>query len=72
MTLEGFLKAIGQNIAKYRKAKPITQRDVSAQTGISYRYYQSIEAGSANITLATLHRLSTFLEVHPGDLMPER
>ncbi len=70
MTFEAFLKGVGQNIAKYRKLKPATQRDVANEAGISYRYYQSIESGAANITMFTMFRLATHLGIKPIDLIP--
>lgn len=67
-----FLKTIGQNIAKIRKSKPLSQKDAADQVGISYRYYQSIESGAANITMYTLLRLAHFFGVHPCELLPAR
>jgi len=71
MTFENFLKLIGRKIAMIRKARSMTQRDVAQRAGISYRYFQNIEQGAANITMATLYRLAKFFEVRVVDLVPQ-
>ena len=70
--IEMKLKKIGQNVAKFRKARPLSQKDAADQAGISYRYYQGIESGAANITMVTLVKLAHFLGVHPCDLLPSK
>jgi XRE family transcriptional regulator, aerobic/anaerobic benzoate catabolism transcriptional regulator len=70
MSLEILLKSVGQNVASLRKTKPLTQKNFAQLAGISYRYFQNIEGGRANITLSTLFRLAQFLAVHPSDLIP--
>jgi transcriptional regulator with XRE-family HTH domain len=69
MNVEPFLQSVGQKIAAQRKAKPLTQKAVAEQAGVSYRYYQSVESGVANITLSTLFKLARFFGVHPRDLL---
>lgn len=68
MSLEQFLKHFGKNIARARKSLAVTQKAAASELGISYRYYQSIESGSANITLTTLYRLALFLKTDPSQL----
>ena len=70
MSLDNFLKQVGQNIANLRKQIPMNQVDLAEKAGVSYRYYQRIEAGGANITMSTLHRLAQFFGIHPCELMP--
>lgn len=72
MTLEGFLKVSGKKIAGFRKAQSLHQKEAAQRVGISYRYYQSIETGRANITLSTLLRLAEFYKIHPCEIMPEK
>jgi transcriptional regulator with XRE-family HTH domain len=72
MTFDLFLKGIGKNLSALRKSKSILQSEASSLSGISYRYYQNIEAGRANITLSTFFKLTKLLDVHPCDLLPER
>ncbi len=46
----------------------LTQEDVADLMGVVTRYYQKIEAGEKNLTVETLVRLSTALEVKVRDL----
>ncbi len=69
MSLELFLKQIGRNVAQARKALDITQKIAASNLGISYRYYQSIESGDANITLTTLYRLSQVFKIEAALLL---
>ncbi|MEK6555150.1 MAG: helix-turn-helix transcriptional regulator [Bdellovibrionota bacterium] len=72
MLLENFLKSIGKNIVRHRKAAALNQVEVASKAGFSYRYYQKIESGGANMTLSTLYRLARFFDVHPEDLIPRK
>lgn len=72
MTMEAFLKKTGKNVTAVRKSQSLLQREAAEQSGISYRYYQSIETGKANITISTLFRLARFYRVHPCDLLPDK
>lgn len=69
MAFEKFLKKVGRNIAQHRKSRALNQRDAAEQSEISYRYFQTIESGSANVTLATLFKLSKILNVKVCDLV---
>ena len=72
MNLDTLLKQVGKNIANFRKSNALTQRDVADKIGITYRYFQSIESGNANMTLSTMVRIARFFEVHISDLIPSR
>ena len=72
MTFESFLEFIGAKIAEVRRARELTQREVARQAGLSYRYFQTIETGAANMTLATLYKLARFLNVHISDFFPKK
>jgi transcriptional regulator with XRE-family HTH domain len=72
MSLEALLKTMGKKIASIRRSRSLTQKDTAHQIGISYRYFQNIEAGAANITLATLHRVARFFGVHVSDILPQK
>jgi transcriptional regulator with XRE-family HTH domain len=69
MAFESFLRKVGQNITALRKSKWLKQKETAEQTRISYRYYQRIEAGAANLTLSTLFRLAKFFDVSPVKLL---
>lgn len=66
---ELFLKNFGQNVVRLRKAMMLTQKDVAQKVGITYRYFQKIEVGRANVTLLTLFRLAQFFNVSMADLI---
>lgn len=69
MSFEIFLKSMGSNITSLRKARAFSQKEVAALADISYRYYQSVEAGVANLTLATVYRLAESFEIHPHEIL---
>lgn len=72
MSFDQFLKQLGAKVAAARKSLSLRQRDAAEKAGISYRYYQSIETGRANVTIATICRLAGTYGVHPCDLLPSR
>jgi transcriptional regulator with XRE-family HTH domain len=53
---------LGQRIRELRVAKGLTQWEM-AERGLSYKYYQRIEAGKVNLTLNSLEKLAAALEV---------
>lgn len=61
-------KLLGNRIREVRKQKGLRQEDMESR-GVSYRYFQRIEAGEANITLATVEKVAKALEVEPADLL---
>lgn len=69
MSFETFLKLVGRKIASIRKSRALTQRDTALRAGISYRYFQNIEAGAANMTLSTLYRLARFFNVRVSEIV---
>lgn len=69
MPFDKFLQLVGRNIAQQRRKLALNQRDAAEKSAISYRYFQSIEAGSANLTLSTLFRLSQLLKVPVSELV---
>ena len=58
---------LGQRIRELRLAKGLTQSDM-AERGLSYKYYQKIEAGKVNLTLKSLAKLAAALGVEVSDL----
>jgi transcriptional regulator with XRE-family HTH domain len=69
VTFETYLRTVGKTIAALRKAKALRQKEAAEKADISYRYYQTIEAGSANLTLSTVYRIADFLKVHPARIL---
>lgn len=69
MTFERCKKNVGRNIKAARKKAGLRQADIEEKVGISFRYYQYIEAGSVNVTLKTLYTLARLFEVDVEDLL---
>lgn len=53
----------------FRKKKKLRQIDVSEKAQINYRYYQDIESGKKNVTLATMQKLSQVFEISLEELV---
>ena len=60
-------KLIGNRIKQIRKQKGLRQEDMEA-LGLSYKYFQKIEQGRANITLGTVEKVAEALGVSPEEL----
>lgn len=56
-------------LSRLRGKKGFTQEKLAEKSGISYRYYQSLEAGVYNPTLTTLLRLKKALGCSWDDLL---
>lgn len=69
MEYKNLLKRIGSNIKKYRELKGMTQEALAAKAGLAVRHIQKIEAGTVNLTMMTLGKISSALNVHPSDLL---
>jgi transcriptional regulator with XRE-family HTH domain len=59
---------IGYRIRELRKARDLRQEDM-AKFGLSYKYYQRIEAGKVNMTLKTLEKIADALGVDAAELL---
>jgi transcriptional regulator with XRE-family HTH domain len=59
---------IGNRIRELRKARDLRQEDM-AGFGLSYKYYQRIEAGKVNMTLKTLEKIAGALGVDAAELL---
>ncbi len=64
---DGILHDFGNRLRHLRKARKLRQLDVE-DLGLSYKYYQRLEAGQVNPTLLTMHKLAVAFEVSVGDL----
>lgn len=63
------LKKLGKSIRKMRLKHGMTQDELEDH-GISYKYYQDIEAGKANISYGTLVKLSKAFRCLIHQLIP--
>jgi len=65
--MEKLAELIGNRFREIRKEKGLKQEDMES-FGISYRYYQKIEAGKANLTLNTIEKIARALKIDPREL----
>lgn len=61
---------LGARVKELRKAQGWTLEKASAQMGLDFRHLQLIEAGTVNVTLATILRISDAFEVSPFVILP--
>lgn len=61
------LQDFGSRLRQLRKCRKLRQLDM-ASLGLSYKYYQRLEAGQVNPTLITLCKLASAFEVSVYDL----
>lgn len=57
------LKAIGQIVREYRKAKGMTQEQLAELTGTTFSYVGSLERGERNMSIMTLERIARAFHV---------
>ena len=62
-------KLIGQRIKTHRIEKKLTQENVAEFLGISVSYVSRIERAAVKISLETLVKMASFLEVKPAFLI---
>jgi transcriptional regulator with XRE-family HTH domain len=70
-SFQKYLRQLGKNIKVIRTSRGLKQIDVSTDSGVSYRHYQSIEAGNVNVTIETLYRLSRLYRVGIEELVKD-
>lgn len=66
VTQEDLLHDFGNRLRCLRKARKLRQLDME-EFGLSYKYYQRLEAGQVNPTLLTLHKVAVALDVSVYD-----
>ena len=64
-----FLKALGENVKKYRKQKKLTQEDLGFKIGNSGKQIGRIERGENNVTSCMLYQISKALNITLKDLV---
>lgn len=62
------LEILGQNIAKYRQAKNLSQEKLAEIVDLSREYITRVERGQKNISLKKLFAITDALEVNFCDL----
>jgi transcriptional regulator with XRE-family HTH domain len=67
MAPENLANLVGRRLREIRLAQGLRQEDMQGK-GISYKYYQRIEAGKVNLTLRSLEKLTSALGIKALDL----
>jgi transcriptional regulator with XRE-family HTH domain len=62
-------KLVGQNFARLRREKGLTQEEVELRSGFSQQYLSGLERGRRNPTIVTLYELAVALGVSYMDLL---
>lgn len=60
---------VGQNFARLRREKGLTQEEVELRSGFSQQYISSLERGRRNPTIITLYELAQAIGVSHVDLV---
>jgi transcriptional regulator with XRE-family HTH domain len=56
-------RLVGQNLRRARKAKGLTQEQLSERTGFAQQHLSELETGLGNPTVVTLYELAQVLDV---------
>ncbi|RDI61873.1 helix-turn-helix domain-containing protein [Microvirga subterranea] len=62
-------KLVGQNFARIRREKGLTQEQIEERSGFSQQYLSGLERGRRNPTVVTLYELAQALGVSHLDLL---
>ncbi|HXV18715.1 MAG TPA: helix-turn-helix transcriptional regulator [Candidatus Omnitrophota bacterium] len=63
------MRPVGQTIYLWRIQKGLTQSDLALGSGVSRPNLSAIEQGARDLTVQTLRRIASALDVKPGDLV---
>lgn len=67
---EDFLRLIGSNIARMRKEKGLSQKDLGHIIDMEKTYLSAIENGRQNPTALTLKKIAEAIGCETKDLLP--
>nr|WP_015061758.1 helix-turn-helix transcriptional regulator [Acetobacter pasteurianus]AFK89034.1 Transcriptional regulator, MerR family [Acetobacter pasteurianus] len=62
-------RLVGKNFARLRKARSLTQEQISDRSGFSQQYLSGLEKGHRNPTVITLFELANCLETTPDEFL---
>ncbi len=62
-------KKLGDNIARIREEKEMSQGDICRITGMDRGYISRVENGSKNPTISNLEKIAKALGVKPDELL---
>jgi transcriptional regulator with XRE-family HTH domain len=61
-------KALGKKIRMVRELRGFSQEELGEKAGLSYKYLGELERGNVNVSFDSLLKISTALEISPGNL----
>lgn len=61
--MDGIVRIIGERIRCYRKKKNYTQKELAEATGLHFTYIGQVERGEKNLTIGSLKKITTELEI---------
>lgn len=67
--LKTLRKSVGERIRYERKSAGLTQEELGEKAELSYKYIGELERGQVNVSLDTLYRIATALEITIGELI---
>jgi len=68
--VEGDLqRAVGRNLRGYRQARGLSQEAFAQLLGVHRTYMGGVERGERNLTLKSVERIATRLELDPLELL---
>ena len=60
---------LAKNLRRHRESRGISQEELASRAGLHRTYVGAVERAERNITLATLQRIASALEVDPVSLL---
>lgn len=66
--MDQLVNIVGTNIREIRKQKKMTQEELAEKCDLQTSYLAGVERGDRNITLSTLEKITTGLEINAIDL----
>ena len=64
-------KLVGQNFARIRRERGLTQEQIEERSGFSQQYLSGLEQGRRNPTIVTLYELAQALGVSHVELLKD-
>ncbi|MEK8129487.1 helix-turn-helix transcriptional regulator [Paenibacillus filicis] len=66
--MNSLLRLVGEQLRLVRRARGLTQEELAENCGLSFSYISDIERGSRNVTLESLDKIMTALDVMPSEV----
>ena len=66
---EQIKRHFGQNLARLRKARGMSQEALALECKLNRTYIGSVERGERNISLINIYKIAAALDVCPKDLL---